>query len=124
MKLILTAVFTALCSGSELLDPAKGLSAGLDSAEIPKEGFDIMSAADHGLDMSTVVTSDAADCMSDSYSFIIPRGYHSSGSVDTNVCTSINHGNAAGIKVKDCYMFPCPTCSKSAATQGLISYIV
>ena len=40
-------------------------------------------------------------------SFVIPRGYHSSGSVDTAVCNSIVAASNAGIKTRDTYMFPC-----------------
>lgn len=107
------------------LEPAKGMSAGYLKGDEYKEvqeakdyNSTLTSAANSGLDMSTLITSDAANCMAKSYSFVIPRGYHSNGAVDTNVCNSINHANGAGIKTKDTYLFPCPTCSKSAATQG------
>lgn len=66
-----------------------------------------------------------AECMVSSYSFIIPRGYHSYGEVDTSVCDTIDHASSAGFKVKDAYLFPCPTCSKSGKTQvnELVDYL-
>jgi GH25 family lysozyme M1 (1,4-beta-N-acetylmuramidase) len=56
---------------------------------------------------------------------VVPRGYRSSGSVDPQVCTSIISAYNAGINVRDTYLFPCPTCSKSASTQigELVSYL-
>lgn len=134
-----TALLTVLASVNAVVahDPlwnmteAVGMSAGdsvLDakySTDLESHHPELTSAANHGLDMSTMVTKDAANCMVKSYSFIVPRGYRSSGQVDTAVCDSIHHGNNAGIKVKDAYMFPCPTCSKSAATQvqELVDYL-
>ena len=83
------------------------------------------SKSDHGVDMSSTASQDATDCMAGSYSFVIPRGYHSSGSVDTAVCTTINHAKKSGIKGRDAYLFPCPTCSKSASDQvkELVNYL-
>ena len=114
------------------LPPAKGMNAGFD-VDIDFESLDfdnnlnstLTSASDHGLDMSTAVSTDDAKCMVSSYSFIVPRGYHSYGEVDTNVCNTITHANNAGFKTKDAYLFPCPTCSKSAATQvtELVDYL-
>lgn len=45
--------------------------------------------------------------------------------VDTQVFTSLFNAYNAGMKVRDVYLFPCPTCSKSAATQvsELVSYL-
>ena len=47
--------------------------------KIGKGRGDVGSAANHGFDLSTTLSSDAADCLSSSYSFAIPRGYHSTG---------------------------------------------
>ena len=57
------------------------------------------------------------NCMASTYSFVIPRGYHSTGSVDSEVCGNIKNAKTAGIAKADSYMFPCPTCSKSATSQ-------
>lgn len=86
-----------------------------------------VSGAQYGVDVSTVISSSSASCLvSSGYgSSVVPRGYRSSGAVDTNVCTSLKAAYTAGVKVRDVYLFPCPTCSKSAATQvsELVSYL-
>jgi len=79
-----------------------------------------------GVNVSSAITPTAANCFrSGGYSYVIPRGYRSTGSVDTAVCTSIVNAHNAGIPTKDTYMFPCPTCSKSAAQQmsELVNYL-
>lgn len=73
-----------------------------------------------------ISSSSAASCMkSGGIQYVIPRGYQSVGQVDKAVCTSIINAYNAGIKVRDTYMFPCPTCSKSASTQvsELVTYL-
>lgn len=83
------------------------------------------TATTYGIDVSDVVSSTAASCFVSTYKFIIPRGYRSSGSVDPNICTSLKNAYTAGISVRDLYMFPCPTCSKTASAQisELVTYI-
>lgn len=72
----------------------------------------------NGVDVSTAVSSSSASCFaSNGISYIVVRGYRSSGSVDTAACGSLNAAAAAGIPTRDAYIFPCPTCSKSAASQ-------
>ena len=71
-------------------------------------------------------SSSSASCMkSAGISFVIPRGYQSNCQVDTQVCTSIKNAYSAGISKRDTYMFPSPTCSKSASSQmsELVSYL-
>jgi len=71
-----------------------------------------------GVDISAALSSSTASCFkSNGIDFIVPRGYRSSGSVDPNACGSLNAASGAGIKTRDAYLFPCPTCSKSALTQ-------
>ena len=45
--------------------------------------------------------------------------------MDSNVCTSIKNAAAAGIAKRDAYLFPSPTCSKSASDQmgELLNYL-
>ena len=84
------------------------------------------TSSTYGVDISTTVSSSSASCfVSSSVSYIVPRGYTSLGSVDSAVCTSLNNAHNAGIKTRDVYIFPCPTCSKSASTQmsELVSYL-
>lgn len=84
------------------------------------------SGAYYGVDVSTTISSSGASCFkSAGISYVIPRGYRSSGSVDTQVCNSLKAAANAGIATRDVYIFPCPTCSKSAATQinELVNYL-
>lgn len=84
------------------------------------------STAQYGVDVSTTITSSAASCFkSGGISYVVPRGYKSTGAVDTQICTSLNAAANAGITRRDTYLFPCPTCSKSASTQmsELVSYL-
>jgi hypothetical protein len=88
--------------------------------------LNVEGSAHHGVDVSFEITSSAASCMKKAgISFVIPRGFKSTGSVDTAVCTSIKNAAAAGIANRDTYLFPCPTCSKSASTQmgELVNYL-
>ena len=43
--------------------------------------------------------------------FIVPRGFRSTGAIDTNVCPNLKNAQTAGIKYRDVYMFPCPVSS-------------
>eukprot|EP01106_Pelomyxa_sp_JSP_P018482 TRINITY_DN852_c0_g1_i1.p1 TRINITY_DN852_c0_g1~~TRINITY_DN852_c0_g1_i1.p1 ORF type:complete len:214 (+),score=24.79 TRINITY_DN852_c0_g1_i1:118-759(+) len=71
-----------------------------------------------GVDVSTLYSVSTWSCLkSDGYTFAIPRGYRSVGAVDANITSNIKNAWAAGMSHVDTYFFPCPTCSKSAATQ-------
>jgi hypothetical protein len=105
-------------------EEARGMSAGIFVPN-PNMNSTLTSQANHGIDVSTAITTDGATCLVSSFSFMVARGYRSSGAVDTNVCTSIHHAYNAGFTARDAYLFPCPTCSKSAATQvqELVDYL-
>ena len=45
--------------------------------------------------------------MNDGYSFVIPRGYRSVGSVDTGAPQNIKNARAAGMPYVDLYHFSC-----------------
>ncbi|CAK9251384.1 unnamed protein product [Sphagnum jensenii] len=81
----------------------------------------------YGIDVSTAITAANAQCMATSQynGFIVPRGYQSSGNVDTNVCTDIINAYNAQIPYRDAYIFPCPKCASTAAQQvsSLVSYL-
>ncbi len=119
--IVLVVVFVAFASAAE---DARGMNAGIFIAN-PSMNATLTSQANHGLDVSTAISTDSASCLVSSYSFMVARGYRSSGAVDTNVCTSIHHAYSAGFTARDAYLFPCPTCSKSAATQvqELVDYL-
>lgn len=92
-----------------------------------KEGLNSSSSGEeYGFDISTTVSSSSASCfVSSGMSFVVPRAYKSSCSVDTQACTSIINAKNAGIKRADVYLFPSPTCSKSADAQmkELLNYM-
>jgi len=76
------------------------------------------SSGSYGVDISVAASTSTMSCFkSNGYSFVVPRGYRSSGSVDTNVCSNLKNAQSAGIATRDVYLFPCPTCSRSAAGQ-------
>ena len=74
--------------------------------------------AGRGVDVSTAMSTSSASCLlSSGYTTVIARAWKSSGTVDTASCTTLNSAKTAGILNRDVYMFPCPTCSASAASQ-------
>lgn len=84
------------------------------------------TSGQYGVDLASELTSTQASCLKNAgISYIIPRGYRSTGAIDTNVCNSMKTAADAGIAIRDTYIFPCPTCSTSAAEQmgELISYL-
>ena len=79
-----------------------------------------------GVDISAVLSSTQASCLAgEGRSFVVVRAFRSSGVVDTNVCTSLKAASSGGIKTREVYLFPCPTCSSSAAAQmsTMLSYL-
>ena len=80
----------------------------------------------YGVDISEALSSSSASCLkSYGYDWIAPRAYHSYGAVDTAACTSLRSAKGAGFSMRDVYMFPCPTCNMSAATQvnDMVTYL-
>jgi len=86
-----------------------------------------VDTTDKGTDVSAALSASTAACFASSGygAFVIPRGFRSTGSIDPNVCTSIKNAASAGIKIRDTYMFPCPKCSSTAASQmkDLVNYL-
>jgi hypothetical protein len=71
-----------------------------------------------GFDVSSLVSEADITCMMNAgYSAIIVRAWQSNGVNDPNVKSTLANAKSAGIGHQDVYMFPCPTCSASAATQ-------
>jgi len=59
-----------------------------------------------------------------SNSFIVPRGYESVGQIDPRVCNTLQTAYNAGIKTRDVYLFPCPSCGgASDQVSTLVSYL-
>ena len=79
---------------------------------------EIVSNSGKGFDISQAMSTSIASCLkSNGYTTALVRAYCSYGAVDSNACTSLNAAKAAGILNRDVYMFPCPTCSASPASQ-------
>ena len=79
----------------------------------------IADDAQLGVDISVLLTSDAATCLADAgITSVTPRGFRSSGVIDDNACKSLKHAKTANITYRDVYMFPCPTCSATPAEHG------
>ena len=98
-----TCMQTSACKGTSV----SGYCTGPSDLQCCVTGV-VPTDSDYGVDVCDVISSSTASCLaSSSNSFVIPRGYHSTGSVDTNVCTSIKNAANAGIKTRDTYMFPC-----------------
>jgi len=77
-----------------------------------------VSEAAYGVDVSSATYINAFTCMkSNGYSFAIIRCYQSTGNVDPNGPHTVYNAWDGGMSAVDVYMFPCPTCGKSAATQ-------
>jgi hypothetical protein len=76
------------------------------------------SSTQWGVDVSASITPEIATCFKENgISYVVPRGFRSTGAVDTNVCTSLINSFNAGIESRDVYIFPCPTCSTSQEKQ-------
>lgn len=115
-----TCMQTSACSGKSY----SGYCTGPSDLQCCVSGTPTSST--QGVDISASLSSSSASCFASSgISFVIPRGFKSTGSVDTAVCTSLNSAYNAGIKTRDSYMFPCPTCSSSASSQlsTMLSYL-
>lgn len=83
-------------------------------------------SGEYGIDISTTISSSSASCFKSSgITYVVPRGYMSIGEVDSSVCPTLINAANAGIPKRDTYLFPCPTCSKSADAQmgEFVSYL-
>jgi hypothetical protein len=99
-----TCMQTSKCSGKSY----SGYCVGPSDLQCCVSGTPTPTSGDYGVDVSSTISTSTASCFKSSgNSFVIPRGYRSSGSVDTAVCTSIKNAASAGIKTRDTYMFPC-----------------
>eukprot|EP01105_Mastigella_eilhardi_P015705 TRINITY_DN3593_c0_g1_i3.p1 TRINITY_DN3593_c0_g1~~TRINITY_DN3593_c0_g1_i3.p1 ORF type:complete len:125 (-),score=30.43 TRINITY_DN3593_c0_g1_i3:74-421(-) len=71
-----------------------------------------------GIDVSQLFSTSDWSCVSSyGYTFAIIRCYCSTGHTDSNCAQSIRNAKAAGIQYVDVYIFPCPTCGSSGASQ-------
>ena len=71
-----------------------------------------------GIDVSRLVSKDSFKCLkNEGYDFLIVRAYRNNGQPDINATQTIANARRSGFKHIDVYMFPCPTCRKSAKEQ-------
>jgi len=72
----------------------------------------------YGVDVATLVSSSTWTCLkNDNNNWAIVRAFRSTGAIDPNACGSLNNARTAGLTYRDAYIFPCPTCSASGASQ-------
>ena len=79
-------------NSSDVSNEFRGMNAGITPNRVDAISIEA-TGAQYGLDVSTTISSSSASCfVGGGYSFAVPRGYRSSGSVDTQVfiisCTS------------------------------------
>jgi GH25 family lysozyme M1 (1,4-beta-N-acetylmuramidase) len=71
-----------------------------------------------GIDVSSPISESTFRCLKNNgYHYVIVRGYQSNGHPDPNCRATVANARNAGMSKVDVYMFPCPQCSLSAATQ-------
>lgn len=100
-----TCMQTSACTGTSV----SGYCVGPSEVQCCISGTPpVPDDSEYGIDVCDPVSSSTASCfVNGGKSFIIPRGYHSTGTVDTAVCNTIINAANAGIKTRDTYMFPC-----------------
>eukprot|EP01087_Luapelamoeba_hula_P023879 TRINITY_DN88_c0_g1_i1.p1 TRINITY_DN88_c0_g1~~TRINITY_DN88_c0_g1_i1.p1 ORF type:complete len:217 (-),score=18.94 TRINITY_DN88_c0_g1_i1:41-691(-) len=77
-----------------------------------------VTVATLGVDISQPTSQGSFQCMRNAgYSFVVVRAYLSLGRPDSAAPGSVAAAWAAGMAHVDVYMFPCPTCGSSAASQ-------
>ena len=109
----------------KVIAAALAVANAVDVAEFTEDNS-VEPNATYGVDISQLLSVSTGQCLKNAgYNHVIVRGYCSYGAVDSNVCSSLKNAQAAGITTRDVYMFPCPTCSSSAASQvnALVSYL-
>lgn len=102
-----TCMQTSICNGTPVAGYCDGPSdlqccVGGTPGPIP-----VPDATNLGIDVSTTMTASSASCLVNSYSYIIPRGFMSTGYIDNSVCTTLTSAMNAGFKTRDAYIFPC-----------------
>jgi len=77
-----------------------------------------LAASGSGFDLSSLPSVSAIQCMHNSgYNAMFMRAYQSLGRPDPNAYQAIQNAHSAGLPYIDVYMFPCPTCGTTPATQ-------
>eukprot|EP00817_Percolomonadidae_sp_ATCC50343_P003075 CAMPEP_0117426674 /NCGR_PEP_ID=MMETSP0758-20121206/6719_1 /TAXON_ID=63605 /ORGANISM="Percolomonas cosmopolitus, Strain AE-1 (ATCC 50343)" /LENGTH=246 /DNA_ID=CAMNT_0005211941 /DNA_START=26 /DNA_END=766 /DNA_ORIENTATION=+ len=72
----------------------------------------------HGVDLSQPCSKAGFQCLrNNGFRYAIVRCFLSTGHVDSNCPASLGHAWEGGMAHVDAYLFPCPHCSSSGATQ-------
>ena len=128
-KTFAAATFAAIASAEMTSSVADFLNEGYSTGHYFYDATNESNAictSHKGVDISTALTLTNAQCLAtNSVSVMISRAWHSNGTVDTAACGSMNNASSAGIAHRQVYMFPCPTCSASAASQvaSMVNYL-
>lgn len=119
-----TCVETSSCSGTSVAGYCQGPSdmqccVGFETDDKIWNNDDTPpTGAVYGVDVSETVSTSTASCLkSAGVSMVIARAFHSTGTIDTSACSTLNNAKTESIAYRDVYMFPCPTCSASASSQ-------
>ena len=132
-RIILLLVALAVASAAsfnatELLKDPKGFTAGFLDWELEGEKKAVLkpnvaSSSTLGVDISQALSSSTASCIvGEGYgSILVPRGYTSTGHVDSNMCSSIQAGISGGFSHVHTYLFPCPTCGDAAGQVNTLA---
>jgi len=108
-----TCMQTSACSGTSIA----GYCSGPTSLQCCVRGT---TSGNYGVDVSVAVSVSAFQCLKNnnpSYNWVVVRAYRSTGSIDANACNSLNNARSASITARDAYIFPCPTCGSTGASQ-------
>lgn len=115
-----TCLKTSACTGTSV----PGYCTGPSDLQCCVSNSPLPSTGHYGIDISAAMSASTASCLSSTISFIIPRGYQSTGKVDPNVCNNLKTGYNAGIKTRDVYIFPAPKSGNAAGQiNSLVSYL-
>ena len=75
-----------------------------------------------GVDYSTLFSKDQCECLLEAgYSYVIPRGFQSTGRLDSNIKANLKNAKEGGINSVDLYMFPCVPCGNP---EGQVDQII
>jgi hypothetical protein len=98
-----TCLATSMCNGTSIAGYCPGGTDIQCCVAGEKSGL-------FGLDICDVASVSQYECFQSSGfgDFTVPRGFRSTGVVDTNLCTTLRSAKSAGVPFRDTYMFPCP----------------
>lgn len=120
LLVFLTAVASASFNATELLKDPRGMSAGYLDHELAGSPdvkvSNLKATGDHGVDVSQQMDASTASCLVGQGwgNMLIPRGFTSTGHVDSAACPTLTSGKTGGFNTNGAYLFPCPSCGPAA----------